>query len=82
MTFAYFTLKSGNLNILGLYDTQVSEPGPPWPSCLMDCYQSSLVILIQTHRFCQQLYLPYLPETFGSQYLLINSGQLCDLFHT
>ena len=33
MTFAYFTPKPGNLNILGSYDTQVSEPGPPWPSC-------------------------------------------------
>ena len=32
-TFAYFMPKSGNLNILGSYDTQVSERGPPWPSC-------------------------------------------------
>ena len=34
MTFAYFTPKPGNLNILGSYDTLVSDSGPPWPSCL------------------------------------------------
>ena len=28
--------KPGNLNILGSYDTQVSEAGPLWPSCLCD----------------------------------------------
>ena len=33
MNFAYFTPKSGNLNILGSYNTQVSKPGPTWPSC-------------------------------------------------
>ena len=35
MTFVYFTRKSGNLNILGSYDTQMSEPGPQWPSCFL-----------------------------------------------
>ena len=34
MTLACFMPKSVNLNILGSHDTQVSEPGPPWPSCL------------------------------------------------
>ena len=27
--------KSDNLNILGSHDTQVSEPGLSWPSCLL-----------------------------------------------
>ena len=36
MTLAYFMPKSDNLNILGSHDTQVSEPGPSWPSCLCD----------------------------------------------
>ena len=33
MTLAGFMPKSVNLNILGSH-TQVSEPGPSWPSCL------------------------------------------------
>ena len=43
MIFAYFTPKSVNMDILGSYDTQVSEPGPPWqpgppwPSCPTSC---------------------------------------------
>ena len=26
----------GNLNILGSYDIEVSEPGPPWPLCFIN----------------------------------------------
>ena len=34
MTLAYVMPKSDNLNILGSHDTQMSEPGTSWPSCI------------------------------------------------
>ena len=54
MTFAYFTPKPGNFNILGSYDTQVSKPGPPWPSCSYFSSKSDFVTPHQMsgHNIC------------------------------
>ena len=42
----FFVPKSGNLNMLGSYDTQVSEPGPLWSSCLFISFVGILILNI------------------------------------